>query len=165
MPLELAREVIPTRAARAEDARDAIELLRRSITELCVSSHHDDAATLEAWLANKTVERFARWLADPSVRIVIAERDGAMRGVGSIHESGEIRLCYVLPGFQRIGVGRSLLDWLEAQARAWRLERVFLNSSLGARAFYERAAYRPSGPPEKGFGVTIRHPYEKLLGA
>lgn len=155
--------MIETRAARAQDASEAIELLRRSITELCVSSHHHDAATLEAWLANKTVERFARWLADPGVRVVIAEDRGAMRGVGSIHEDGEIRLCYALPGFQGIGVGRSLLERLEEYARGWGLPCVFLSSSLGARGFYERAGYLPSGAPEQGFGVTIKHPYAKVL--
>ncbi len=154
---------ILTRAARADDAAEAIALLRRSIVELCVADHRNDEATLQARLHNKTVDRFARWLADADTKVIVAEHTDAIRGVGSIHRSGEIRLCYVLPGFQAMGIGRALLTLLEQQACAWGLEHVHLDSSTGARAFYERSGYRATGAAEPGHGITFRYPYGKTL--
>jgi N-acetylglutamate synthase-like GNAT family acetyltransferase len=155
--------MIETRAAKPADAEAAVDLLRRSITELCIADHHDDAATLEAWLANKTVERFARWLASPETYLVVAEEAGALAGVGSLHQRGELLLCYVRPGSQRRGVGRALLTALEARARAWQLTRLYLLSSSGARAFYERAGYTADGAPKQGFGLSVGYPYARRL--
>lgn len=155
--------MISTRAAEAGDATEAIALLRRSFIELGVEGHQNDEATLQAWLQNKTTERFARWLADPDTQVIVAEHDNAICGVGSIHRSGEIRLCYVLPGFQAIGVGRALLAQLEEQAKVWQLSSVHLGSGIGARAFYERCGYHPSAAAKPGFGISILFPYSKAL--
>lgn len=152
-----------TRTARAEDASEAIALLRRSITELCVVDHQHDKATLDAWLANKRIERFERWRNDPHCHLIVAEVDGAIRGVGSIRDSGDLSLCYALPGFQGIGIGRALITELEAQAARWQLARIYLASSTKAQTFYERHGYRSAGPALPGFGITFCHPYEKLM--
>lgn len=42
------------RDAVAEDAIEACEALRRSITELCVADHRNDPDLLANWLRNKT---------------------------------------------------------------------------------------------------------------
>ena len=42
------------RRADPRDAQAATDVLRRSITELCVLDHRGDADTLGKWLANKT---------------------------------------------------------------------------------------------------------------
>jgi len=155
--------MISTRVADADDAEEAIELLRRSFIELGVDGHQNDEATVQAWLQNKTTQRFARWLADPDTQVIVAEWEGAIRGVGSIHRSGEIRLCYVLPGFQASGVGRALLARLEEHAQLWHLSSVHLSSGIGARVFYERCGYQPSGSAKPGFGISFLFPYTKVL--
>jgi hypothetical protein len=38
------------RAAQVEDADAAIDVVRRSITDLCGLDHHGDASTLAMWL-------------------------------------------------------------------------------------------------------------------
>jgi len=145
------------------DAPPAVVVLRRSITELCGADHLEDAATLERWLSNKTAAHFRRWLADPESALYIAELEATIAGVGLVHQSGEIRLCYVSPDFQRAGAGRALLAALEEQARDWGLESVRLDSSRAALTFYARHGYVPSGAPTPGFGVTICHPHSKQL--
>lgn len=151
------------RHALAEDDEEAVAVLRQSITELCVLDHQGDTATLEKWLSNKTPDQFARWLSNPDSRLLVALVGPAMAGVGALHRSGEIRLCYVRPGFTKLGVGRALLDALEAEARAWQLERVTLHSSLTARHFYERCGYVSAGDSLSGFGVSRAYPYAKSL--
>lgn len=153
------------RQAHAEDVQEMAEVLRRSITELCVFDHRGDADTLEKWLANKRPQHVLEWLADPDLFCVIAEAEGRIAGVGLLHRSGEVRLCYVAPGVQRKGVGKALYSALEKQARAWGLERLRLESTLGARPFYEALGFKPAGCAKPRFGISHCHPYEKALNA
>jgi GNAT superfamily N-acetyltransferase len=144
------------------DAAEAAALLRASITQLCRADHRDDPQTLEQWLANKTQENFRAWLADDESYCVVAESDRLV-GVGMLHSSGEIRLCYLLPGVQGQGIGKLILFALEARARALGLRKLTLQSTVDARRFYERRGYLPGGAPEAGFGISRCHPYAKEL--
>jgi GNAT superfamily N-acetyltransferase len=151
------------RQATPEDAETAIAVVRDSITRLCVADHDNDPHTLEPWLRNKTTDDFARWIESADNHVVVAELDSMIRGVASLHRSGEIRLCYVAPDRQRVGIGAALLLTLETQASAWGLHKLVLNSTIGARSFYERNGYTPSGQPVPGFGRSLCFPYEKTI--
>ncbi len=61
------------RQARPEDAANAVDVLRASITQLCVDDHMNDPATLDLWLANKTVESFRCWIETPTTHLVVAD--------------------------------------------------------------------------------------------
>lgn len=149
------------RPAVAADAPASVAVLRSSIAVLCTADHANDPPTLEQWLRNKTEASFVQWLLDPSNFLVVAELDATVRGVGLIRDSGDVRLCYVEPGFQLRGIGRALLQSLERRAAEWDLAEVKLRSSLGAREFYERYGYVSSGPPGQAFGVVMGYPYAK----
>jgi len=154
---------VVVRAATLADSERALLVVRQSIEQLCVADHRNDTATLERWLSNKTPAHFARWLAQPDGLLVVAELDGCLRGVGNVVRAGKIHLCYVEPGFERVGLGRAILTALEAQARAWGLEEVALESSCNARGFYARHGYEPAGAPEEAFGVLRCYPLKKAL--
>jgi GNAT superfamily N-acetyltransferase len=151
------------RPATAADAPAAAAVLRDSITKLCAADHRNDAATLAQWLADKTPERFLYWLSREDQYTIVAEDGAGTAGVGRLHRSGEVRLCYVRPGVQRRGVGTAILVALEARARTWGIARLVLGSTLGARAFYERHGFRSDGDPTPGFGVSRGYPYAKPL--
>ncbi len=157
------RQTVFVRNAESGDAQAAADLLRRSITELCAADHQNDPATLERWLRNKTPERFLEWLASPENRVFAAIAGPALAGLGILGISGEIRLCYVLPGMNGRGVGTALLRAMEAEAREMKIERISLESSFTAMGFYKRRGWRPAGEPKPGFGVTMRYPLEKIL--
>ena len=67
--------MLSVRIARADDADAAIQVLRKSITELCVRDHQNDAPTLERWLRNKTPERYGALIADPENLLMVAESE------------------------------------------------------------------------------------------
>lgn len=154
------------RAASDKDAEQAVEVLRRSIMEVCVADHRNDAPTLERWLRNKTPERFHIWRSAPDnfMAVAVARDTQTICGLGAVRQSGDLDLCYVHPSWQRHGIGRGLLLALEAQAREWRLPALQLVSTLTARAFYERHGYafqpEESGP---GYGVRFDYRYRKTL--
>jgi GNAT superfamily N-acetyltransferase len=154
---------ISVRRATPDDAEVAVAVVRESITRLCVADHQNDPLTLELWLRNKTPDNFALWIVNPDNHLVVAQLDSAIGGVACLHRSGEVRLCYVAPDRQRVGIGAALLGAVEAQARAWGLERLVLNSTTGARAFYERQGYTASGQPACGIGRSVCFPYEKTI--
>lgn len=104
-----ARERCIVRRAAAHHVDASVALLIASITTLCADDHSNDPETLARWLSNKTTAQFEQWLADPENVIVIAEQGSVVCGVALLHSSGTIRLCYVLPGMQRCGVGRALI--------------------------------------------------------
>jgi hypothetical protein len=50
------------RPAQRTDADAAIDVVRRSIQQLCVADHCNDSETLAIWLNNKTPQNFLDWL-------------------------------------------------------------------------------------------------------
>src|SRR5262245_17215789 len=118
---------MPTaRIAAAQDAEAAVRVLRRSITELCVSDHRNDPTTLREWLENKTVENFQSWLSSKNNFCVVTESDGQVNGVGLVNRGGEVLLCYVTPESLGRGFGSAILAALENKARAWGVQKLRL---------------------------------------
>lgn len=152
------------RRAIEADAGEAAEVLRRSIAELCRPDHHDDPAILTGWLANKTPETVAAWIADPDTLLMVAvDVTGAIAGVGSAADSGEITLNYVSPTFRFRGVSRAMVARLEQHLAGLGRRRAVLTSTATAHRFYLSAGYQDDGPPKPWPGGRI-HPMAKELG-
>lgn len=154
---------LAVRLASSGDAEAVVALVRRSITELCTADHHNDAAILDRWLANKTPENFRAWISGPDNFCVVAEIDGRVSGVGLVHRSGEIWLVYLAPGSLRQGMGRAIHAALETQARAWGLRKLHLDSTLLAQVFYAALGYHPAGAVTSHYCAMQCYPYEKIL--
>jgi len=72
---------------------------------------------------------------------VHAER---IAGVGGV-DMNEIRLLFVDPGSQRLGMGSRLLEHLEAWVPPALFGDIFVYSAQGAAGFYEAHGYRLEG--------------------
>ena len=151
------------RPATVQDAVEAIDVVRQSISVLCEADHRNDQPTLERWLANKKPESFEAWISNPDNFCAVGEVGGRIQGVGLIHNSGELRLFYVAPGHEHRGMGRSIHGALECQAVRWGLPRLHLESTSVARRFYESLSYQTAGPEKLLFGVLRVYPYQKWL--
>jgi GNAT superfamily N-acetyltransferase len=151
------------RDAVAEDAPAACQVMRRSIAELCVADHHNDPAILARWLSNKTPDIFLSWLVQPANSMLVAVEGGSILAVGSVTDTGEIKLNYVSPDARFRGVSRAMLGALEARAAERGNVRCTLTSTETARRFYQSAGYTQLGPPDGKFGTTSGYPMSKLL--
>lgn len=151
------------RDAVAEDAFDACQVIRRSISELCAADHGNDPAILTAWLANKTPEIVATWIANPASSLLVAVENGTILAVGSVTDAGEITLNYVSPDARFRGVSRALLAALEVRAMERGNARCTLNSTETARGFYHANGYVEDGPPAGKFGTRSGYPMSKPL--
>lgn len=157
---------IEIRQATPNDAPAACGLLRRSIEEGCVRDHGDRPEILQAWLGNKTTQNVLGWLSSPSNYAVVAERDadGATEVIGFalLNQAGKVPLCYVRPDLLRHGVGRALLGALEAQARAWDIRKVHMQSPESASGFFERLGYVNAGRDKACFGLECHFLWKQL---
>lgn len=138
---EPAKPCFDIRAAQMREASAICDVLRRSITELCVADHQNDPARLGEWLANKTPEDVASWIADPDNCMFVAVAGERVLGVGSVRSGGEIALNYVAPEGRFQGVSRAMLRTLEDTARELGCHRVTLTSTFTAHDFYLAAGY------------------------
>ncbi|MDA9519339.1 hypothetical protein XI06_02985 [Bradyrhizobium sp. CCBAU 11434] len=147
------------RLAQIADADRAVDVVRRSIQELCVSDHRGDAATLSMWLSNKTVDNMRRWIATHAVHVAVD--DEQIAGVASVRSDGFILLNYVAPEARFKGASKSLLSDIELWASRRGLEWLGLDTTAAALRFYLSSGWTMIGPPQPGFGVTMRHPMRK----
>ncbi|HEV8679126.1 MAG TPA: GNAT family N-acetyltransferase [Stellaceae bacterium] len=154
---------LEVRDAVAADAAAACTVLRRSFAELCIADHHGDPAILAAWLANKTPEIVASWIARPDSSLLVAVEGDQILGVGGVTDTGEITLNYVSPDARFCGVSRALLAALEARAAAHGNDRCTLVSTETAFRFYRAAGYEQTGPPQHKFGTSASYPMAKSL--
>ncbi len=129
------------RAAHARDAAAISNVVRRSIIELCVLDHQNKPAWIGEWLANKSPEHVASWIADPENRIFVAVVEGTIRAAGCFRTTGEITLNYVSPDGRFQGISRAMLRTLERSACELGHRRVALTSTITAHDFYLSAGY------------------------
>jgi ribosomal-protein-alanine N-acetyltransferase len=93
--------------------------------------------------------RVAASLRDPETNVLVARAGERIAGFGIMRygaEAAHLDLFAVDRAWQRQGLGRRLLEWLERPARVAGLARIVLEvraENAGARAFYERLGYRP----------------------
>jgi hypothetical protein len=97
------------RDAVADDAPAACQVLKHSISELCIADHGIDPTILMRWLSNKTPEIVASWIVDPANSVLVAVEHETILAVGAVTNAGEITLNYVSPDARFRGVSRSLL--------------------------------------------------------
>jgi ribosomal protein S18 acetylase RimI-like enzyme len=123
--------------ARRVESADIVRLCRRLIEQDLPPSWTD--------------ERVGRSIADPE-SVVLAARDRrqlvGFAIMAFLDDCAHLNLLAVQPGHQRQGVGRSLLEWLEASARTagiFRVELELRETNDRARRFYERLGYTVVG--------------------
>lgn len=110
-------------------------------------------------LASCSVEAYAALLADPGMRLVVAERAGHLAGFAQLRvdaphaclpgrRGAELDRLYVQEPFTGRGVGRRLLQEAERLAAALGAQAMWLTAYVGnarALAFYPRQGYADAG--------------------
>jgi GNAT superfamily N-acetyltransferase len=149
--------------AQTADATAIADALQRSVREVA----HDYYAPhlIDRWIAEYSPARALAMIESDDFHVIVARAaDGAIVGVGSLHLSDQrVTQCYVTGAVQGTGVGARLLAALEQAAIEAGLAWVHLQSSTGARAFYERNGYAPSGPAQLFDDRFEVYPYRKAL--
>lgn len=156
--------MISTRAARLADVPAMSRVLTASITQLCAADHLDAPDAIAAWTANKSAAGVATMLANPALRMFVADDAGAVLAVGAVSDDGRIALNYVDPAARFRGVSKLLLARLEAELLAMGWAEARLEATETARQFYLAAGWVADGPQATGRRVN-GYPMRKQLSA
>ena len=161
------------RRAPATEAAQACEVVRQSITHCCALDHQHNLAVLAAWLANKTADHLAAWMAAPHAMAWGAYRGGERGSDRSAEQAStmvgfallmqdKLALCYVVPQALHQGVGRALLLAAEEGARQAGIAALVLESTRTADAFYRRHGYEPAGAVQAWAGLQAQPMCKRL---
>jgi GNAT superfamily N-acetyltransferase len=117
---------------------------------------------------NNSIEKYRDWLADPAVRVGVAELWDSPIGYAvlcapdlpieiSSHDI-ELRRIYLFHRFQGSGLGGRLLEWAKTEARALGMKRLLLGVYGGndkAIAWYLRQGFETLGTRQFLVGKTL----------
>ncbi|WP_435016292.1 GNAT family N-acetyltransferase [Tundrisphaera sp. TA3] len=127
--------MIALRPYRPDDAPALLALFRDTIRR--VNCRDYDPEQVAAWASDEIDP--AAWAARFQGRFVVVAEGPA--GFAELEPDGHIDRFFVSADHQRRGVGASLLDAVEAEARRRGIGRLFLESSLTARPFFEARGF------------------------
>lgn len=139
--------------AKRKDARAALEIRNAAILAQCIDCYSMDI--LRIWTSGDLSEAFA-----DSVEkyFYIAVHSNQVVGTGMINvETGKIDAVFVHPSHMRKGIGRKILEFLEGTARRHGLEKLYLESTLNAAAFYRACGFEGNevGLYQSSKGVSL----------
>jgi GNAT superfamily N-acetyltransferase len=170
VPVALRIAIRPLTPADRDLAVIVINLAARWYREFLPPDElHDPEITAAQW--NAEAQRMTWYGAFVHGRLV-----GVM-ALEPVHgHTALLRHAYVVPDYQRQGVGSGLQDHLEAEARAQSVRRLIVGTYAGnykARAALEKAGYRLSADPDSVLRAYYAIPddrrrssvsYEKTIG-
>lgn len=128
---------ITIRKASRDDAVQAFDIRQAAILDQCKGHYPGDA--LKSWTDGEPSERFLRVVEE---RFYLAVQEDRVIGTGMIDtQTGDIDAVFVHPDKLRMGVGRMILNYLEALAREHGLQSIKLESTLNAAPFYRACGF------------------------
>lgn len=77
----------------------------------------------------------------PTRTTFVADDNGTIAGFGELENNGHVDCFYCHHAYQRRGVGSAILCRIEDKARTLRLMRLFTESSITARPFFETRGF------------------------
>ena len=127
------------RKAADKDRECLCRLHIASIQHFCANAYPED--TIQDWVSSKSPSAY---LADNEQQIIyVAEANTTILGFGILNlQSHTIDSLYLRPGYAGQGLGKVLLETLEAHAKTAQISELYLNSTLNAHHFYQRMHYQ-----------------------
>ena len=130
--------MIKLRQAGSEEIAALWQLRTRAVASACAA--HYAPEVLAAWLASPAPASLHQCIARGWGTLAV--EDGQLLGYAVLDtDSGEVDAIFVAPEQHGRGIGRRLLDTLEANARVAGIGRLFLSASLNAVPFYQAMGF------------------------
>jgi putative acetyltransferase len=125
------------RRATPADAEQITPVHVASIRTLCAKDYRQEQ--IDAWAGWKSPDKYRAAMAAGEV-FFVAEVEGHVVGFAVLHDD-EVKAVYIHPDHVGHGLGRRLLDAVEAEARNRGVERLQLTSTLTSVGFYAACGY------------------------
>lgn len=121
-----------------EDAEATLRIFERAVSISALSRY--TRGQVSAWLGGP--RDLATWAADRArVATFVAERGGELAGFSDLAGDGYVDRLFVDPDHGRRGVGRALLQHVEAEARRLKIPILTTHASLVARPVFQASGF------------------------
>ena len=131
------------RRFKSEDAAETAALVRKTISISNINDYPKELMDeLTASFTSESVIQRSSW-----THFYVAEDNGSIIGCGAIGPywgsvtESSLFTIFVLPEYQRRGIGRQIIDALEADEFFLRAKRVEVPASVTAVRFYQKMGY------------------------
>ena len=146
-----------------ENINEVVTLLKRSILEICGPDYGNDSTILNDWIENKTEENLIKWIESKETYSITALVENTIVGFGLSNITGEILLLYILPEYNRKGIGKSIYLYIEALLLKNSVTKVIAYSTITAKPFYLKMGFSQFGSPIKVGDFDGEYPLEKSI--
>lgn len=92
--------------------------LAQGVYDFCLSGSVPDPQLTRGFKEYSSAERIGSMVSENSITLWGAFEQGQMAGMAAMQKEGHITMLYVLPAFQRRGIGRQLLTTMRSYARS-----------------------------------------------
>lgn len=150
------------RLFQTQDAEQVARLFHETVREINVRDYSN--SQVEAWAPDDV--QFRNWVEVCSNRFTyVADDDGVIAGFGELEPNGHIDCFYCHKYYQRCGVGSRIYQAIEAKARELSLNRLFVETSITAKPFFQHMGFTVLKEQEVTLRgeVFINYAMEKLL--
>lgn len=142
------------RPARLDEAKAIANLVRGSISELCLDDQDDDDSRLDQWLADKTENDIAAMIADDTLSFYVIGCSTGLAAAGCHRDDGVILMNYVSPFYRFQGLSARMIGFLEDSIAAQGRATARLVSTRTAITFYEDRGWHSDGDPIPCMGIA-----------
>ena len=116
------------------DTKQIVKLFYDTVHEVNIRDY--TKAQVDAWApADIDIESWTKSLS--SKFTFVAEEGETIVGFGQLEGNGHIDCFYCHKDFQRQGIGRIILEQIDAKARNSGIKKLFTEASITAKAFFE----------------------------
>ena len=127
------------RLFQKQDSDQIARLFHDTVRE--VNIHDYSTAQVNAWAPDDLhIEEWSESCAE-KFTYVAEEEDGEIIGFGQLEANGHIDCFFCHKDYQRCGVGTRLYRAIEAKALELRIESLFVEASITARAFFKNRGF------------------------
>lgn len=142
--------MIRIRRFRDDDALEASELIRKTLTE--VNRKFYPKSVID-YLNNEFSPKFLIELSKDREFFVAIEKSKITGTITIINDY--IGTLFVNPEHHHKGIGTKLMETIENLAKKRKIEKLRLNSSINAVDFYEKLGYKKGEPSQsEEYGIT-----------
>lgn len=119
-----------------DDVPDIINIFQQAIRQTAAKDYN--RAQIAAWSMADVNRWRVRQLNRPTWIAFIGERAA---GFSDLESNGHLDMMFVHPDFAKKGVATALLKQIEKHAEAEGLQRIFVESSITAKPFFEKHGF------------------------
>jgi GNAT superfamily N-acetyltransferase len=146
--------MIAIRKAIASDAEKVSELIYSHMHLFLVDP---DGIGAENFLKNCTPAGLADFMMQPEINYLIGEDDGVFCGAAAVRNRSHLQHLYIVPAYQRRGLGKYLWETARDQAiAAGNAGQFTVNAVLSAIPFYQRMDFESVGDVSLAGGLRCQ---------